>query len=106
MLMFFVAGEMGGERGRRLGWIGKSGFVCDGIDGCADIRLKFSSGVASGGDKSIELISRALLRSMFSDRLTPERMLFMDNDEAGEVEVAPKSELAFNEYDSWKGVEG
>ncbi len=31
VVMFFVAGEMGGDRGRWLAWIGKSNFICDAI---------------------------------------------------------------------------
>ena len=54
-------------------------------------------------------MSKAFLCSMFSDRLIPERMLLMEEEEGeqeGEVEVAPMGELAFDGCDSWKGVEG
>jgi hypothetical protein len=103
--MVFVAGEMGGESGS---WpacrIAKDGFICDAIVG--DRAGMKSSGVDSGGDKSME-ISNWFFCSMFSDRSgrlsDPEVLLLMDGVEnEGEVIVPPTSELGCE----WKGVEG
>lgn len=65
-----------------------------------------SSGVASGGDKSMEM-SNWFLCSMFSDRsdrwMDGEMLLLMEGVEnEGEIVVPPASELGCE----WKGVEG
>ena len=52
-------------------------------------------------------MSNWFLWSMFSDRLTPEMMLLMEDFAIeGEVDVPSMSECGIGEYDSWKGVEG
>ena len=54
----------------------------------------------------MDWMSNWFLCSIFSDRLIPEMLLLMEVANDGEVEVPPMSELGFDEYDSWKGVEG